>query len=385
MSRRFGALEGLRGAAAVMVVICHGFNVWSPDGESLVQNVSERLGYLGLYLLFAVSGFVLYRPMVAARHGRPAQRWRRFWMKRLTRVFPAYWVALTGLAIYPGLDGVFTDEWWVHYFLLQNLDLDWFVNGIVPAWSLGVELTFYLALPLYALVAARSLRGLTGQARLRRELRWLGGAAVISWIVHVILYAVERETLYGNTLPGNLGWLAIGMGLALISVEGDGTTAPERVVRWVGSHPGPSWLAASAVIVASTFTEEHSLVYAADIAMTFLVFCPAVADRQVGAARILNARVAMWLGTVSYGIYIYHFTMERFFDENALVTGAPVPELAFAIVVAVSTLICAAGSWYLIERPLLRRVGSSAYRRAPREPEPSPVPEGAGRPAAAAV
>jgi peptidoglycan/LPS O-acetylase OafA/YrhL len=70
-------------------------------------------------VFFALSGFLLYRPYLAARlAGRPQPSTRSFLRRRWLRILPAYWVALTVLAIWPGLPGVFTGDWWRYYGLL---------------------------------------------------------------------------------------------------------------------------------------------------------------------------------------------------------------------------------------------------------------------------
>ena len=71
-------------------------------------------------LFFAISGFLLYRPWVAAP--RPAPR--RYARRRALRILPAYWLALTLLAIFPGIVGVFTGDWWRYYLFLQLYSAD---------------------------------------------------------------------------------------------------------------------------------------------------------------------------------------------------------------------------------------------------------------------
>ena len=76
---------------------------------------------IGVTMFFVISGFLLYRPMVASRIlGVPATRTRDYARRRFLRIVPAYWLALTVLGIFPGLYGVFSGNWWVYYGLLQN-------------------------------------------------------------------------------------------------------------------------------------------------------------------------------------------------------------------------------------------------------------------------
>ncbi len=121
-----------------------------PPGPALLLGLSA-----GVPVFFVISGFLLYRPFVASRLGvAPQPQLRRYTRRRVLRIFPAYWVALTVLAIYPGLPGVFTDRWWVFYGLVQNYSPSEQFHGLLQAWSLSVEFTFYILL-----IAPRSSRG----------------------------------------------------------------------------------------------------------------------------------------------------------------------------------------------------------------------------------
>jgi peptidoglycan/LPS O-acetylase OafA/YrhL len=90
------------------------------------------------------------------------------------RIFPAYWLALTVLALYPGVVGSFRADGWVYYGLLQN----WFphlqANGLPQAWSLSVEATFYVMLPLFGLAALQLTRRLRPRSPLAGETALLG-------------------------------------------------------------------------------------------------------------------------------------------------------------------------------------------------------------------
>ena len=75
---------------------------------------------LGFPVFFVISGFLLYRPFlaVAVVGAPPTNTWSYAW-RRALRIIPAYWVALTVLAAYAHLHGVFTGDWWRYYFFLQ--------------------------------------------------------------------------------------------------------------------------------------------------------------------------------------------------------------------------------------------------------------------------
>ncbi len=191
-------------------------------------------------IFFLISGFLLYRPFALSHlAGLPGPDRRRFWTRRLLRIVPAYWLALTVLAygfhtvsMGPGWQGVVS-----HYLFLQIYFPSQSVYGIPQAWSLCTEMTFYLFLPLYAWLAARGRR--TARRQLGVELWGVAMLVVVSfafryWALHIPL-AVERHghlvpvcapncatdpplsTLLYSWLPSYLDLFALGMLLAIIS------------------------------------------------------------------------------------------------------------------------------------------------------------------------
>jgi peptidoglycan/LPS O-acetylase OafA/YrhL len=156
---RFPLFDSLRGIAAVCIVFFHAASV-TAFAVPVLRDVVAVIGPRSLTLFFVISGFLLYRPYVAARAaGRPPPRTLRYLRRRAFRIVPAYWVALTLLAIFPGIAGVFTGDWWRFYFFLQLYSTETVGQGIPVAWSLCVEVTFYLLLPVWALLLRRATLG----------------------------------------------------------------------------------------------------------------------------------------------------------------------------------------------------------------------------------
>src|SRR4051812_27260591 len=137
---RFPAVDGLRALAALMVLVGHTSFLSGFNGRGQVGAVLSRFD-LGVALFFIISGFLLYRPFVSARmDGRSAPGVLRYGRRRLLRIVPAYWLALTVLAIWPGLGGDVFGHVPVYYLFLQNLRIEWLQGGITTAWSLCVEM-----------------------------------------------------------------------------------------------------------------------------------------------------------------------------------------------------------------------------------------------------
>ncbi len=339
----------------------------------------------GVILFFLISGFLLYRPFVAARvRGAPAPRALTYGRRRVLRIVPAYWLALTVLAIFPGIPGVFSEDWWKYYFFLQSYFPD--SQGLDVAWSLCVEVAFYLTLPLWAWGVGRAIR-LAGASRwLSVELGSLGLLAAGGALIQIAAARQEVSQLVAQSLLGQCTWLALGMILAVVSVAVADRRPP--LLEAIASHPGLCWLAAGCSYLGLVLLQDvpggilglaAALEKRAPLAETIgtilltgalvvLVALPAVfAARKPGwPRRVLGNRALLWIGLISYGIYIWHLpllellalpatntTIDYGLDLVARVTFATTPVLlitGLALTVAV-----AAASYYLVELPFLRR------------------------------
>ena len=118
---RFPLMDSMRAIAAIFVVATHASGISLFNSQNVLGAVTARMN-VGVTVFFLISGFLLYRPFVrAAYHGIAPPRVGRFFRRRALRIVPAYWLALTVLAVWPGLVGVHTADWWVYYGFLQNL------------------------------------------------------------------------------------------------------------------------------------------------------------------------------------------------------------------------------------------------------------------------
>lgn len=385
---RFPLFDGLRGLAVLGILAFHVSELTGRIGFGLGGRFAEVAGSEAVLLFFAISGFLLYRPYVAARaRGRPVPSVARYARRRALRILPGYWVVLTLLAIYPGITGVFTHDWWRYYGYLQLYSQRTLNHGIPVAWTLCVEVSFYLALPVWAL-AIRRLRGGGGVRLLATELiplglLALGGAAVqCAGAARAIAYPI------GVSLAGECSWLAIGMALAVLSVaitEGDGRLAP---VRALAGRAGLCWALAIAAfaglialvpsgglfgLIAAAETRQSVGSALVRIALEAVLVSFLLAPVALGRGRrglpgaLLAAAPLAWLGTISYSFYLWHLTIVELlaraadpgsfsaagWDLLSHVHSARTP-LLFVVSLALTGVI-ATISYRLIELPFLRR------------------------------
>lgn len=344
---RFPMFDSLRAVAALCVVGFHG--VYQVAGNAQVGEAWWRYGRnldVGVPIFFAISGFLLYRPFVAARQaGRPLPSLRRYAVRRALRIVPAFWVALVVVTIWFDLPDTRSLEGIVRYFgFLQVYDSDTAVRMIGQAWSLDVEVVFYLALPLWALWGLRS--GVPGLVALI--------AASVAWKLFAVSQADPAQAgdvAWFLVFPAWVDHLAIGMLLAVLSVRGG-------VPRVLG-RPRVMWAAALLLFVAAAWvlqpgpresaTDTSYLVR--HLLFGGLIFC-LLAPAVFGSLR--PTRLLTWIGTVSYSLYLIHFAaiaqLSLWWDDVPRGAGW----IAWAAAVLGGSLLLAAVGYQLVERPFIR-------------------------------
>jgi peptidoglycan/LPS O-acetylase OafA/YrhL len=386
---RFALFDSLRGLAAVAIITFHVFSLTGAMDRAVIGDTVAVLGPRSLILFFVISGFLLYRPYVAARAaGRPGPRTFRYLRRRALRIIPAFWVALTVLAIFPGIVGVFSEDWWRYYFFLQLYSTETLGGGIPVAWSLCVEVTYYLLLPFWAMAVSRLRLGSGPQALLRAELVALALAAGVGVVFQVLASREVVSDIVASSLLGQSTWLALGMALAVASVAAQRSERDSGAVRAVVEHPGLCWIAAAASLAALTAllqpggllgilealntrqpVAETLLAIALTAAMSALIVLPAVFGESAGGLprRLLAWAPVAWLGLVSYGLFLWHLPIAQLlalpadpfhFSASGLDLAAKIPFAVTPILIVLTvavTSVLAAISYYVVELPFLRR------------------------------
>ncbi len=365
-ARRFPLVDALRALAALAVLGTHTafFAGAYADGTALGPYL-QRLE-AGVTLFFVISGFLLYRPFVAARiSGRRAPDGGAYAWRRLTRIVPAYWVALAVTLLLVASAGGLGWRTTALFGFGQTYSDATLGHGLVQAWSLCVELAFYAFLPLWA----AGLRRLGGGLRTEwLALAALAGAAIAWKLVVVSTTGSPQQVVIGPwllSLPTFLDQFAVGMALAVASVQLGERAAP----AWLGGRAAlASWvLAGVAFWAASTqigiskelfgawtpaeYLARHGLY----LAIAGLVCWPAVLGEGGRVRALLAHPVLAWIGVVSYGVFLWNTTV---LDQLAQAGYEPFlglhPYVAWPLAEVPLTLALAAASWYGIERPAMR-------------------------------
>ncbi|HWF53988.1 MAG TPA: acyltransferase [Solirubrobacteraceae bacterium] len=381
---RFRQVDAIRGLACISVLVYHvSFRFPFPRSQLMQYLTQHNSGppAICLVVFFTISGFVIYRPFVAARwDGKPMPPLLPYATRRFVRIVPAYWVALLVAGVWMNEHYLYTPTGFLRYFcFLQLYANHTIINGGIPvAWSLSVEMTFYALLPLLALWARR-LGARFG--RFGSECAVLVGMIVVSITYQVIvLLAMPHTDLTILSvlcfLPGCLDLFAGGMLLAVLSVDAQRREVKPRWWEIINRYPWLPWLgSAIAIGVAGQIPGGYGRLTSwwlitlvlkpigATLLLTPLVFGE---DNRGLIRRILGIRPLVFVGTVSYAFYLWHYQLLLKLEGSLIPHG----ELYMTVVLIALSLVAGALSWYLLERPTQRLAARwlRARRAAARAP-----------------
>ena len=371
-NQRFELFESLRAIAAMSVLVFHTAG-WADVNLFAWYGAFTSKLHVGVTLFFLISGFLLYRPHAVQMLGGPAApHTGDYALRRMFRILPAYWVALTVMSVWPGLPGVFTSDWWVPYGLLQSYRQSWSMRGIGVDWSLSVELAFYVLLPLLAITLARACRRLTPRGRLRVQLLVFAALGAGSLTFRAAIHHAQFVDLY-ITLPSNLLGFLAGMALAVVSTWFERREREWWAARWVAAHSGWCWVLAAVLFTAISLSPGfprpfdrapqptvaytvESLIYSA---IAFFVMLPAVFGEHAGGLprRVLRSRALSWIGKISYGIFLWHLPLLGALHASIVAPlHLPLAQAFALLALLIVPLALLLGwlSWRWIEVPALR-------------------------------
>jgi peptidoglycan/LPS O-acetylase OafA/YrhL len=314
-ARRITELEAFRGLAAVFLVVYHAYqdsritSAYLYEGtwaHPILRNLEA-----GVALFFVLSGLVIFLPWArAALERRDEVSARGFLIRRAIRIIPAYFVAI--LIVWTSRYNGTGDQWqelWQHLTFTQVFDREHIFFTIGPAWSLAVEVQFYVFIALLGPLLYRAGKGLGRGGRL--ALLW-GTVAVlfaisVAWKLHAFYVAETPEESY-PTYFGPLAKLdefALGMGLAVLLVALGDRRPSKRVVA-------PLLVTALALTVLA-FTQRfesdfvglmfHTIASLAALALIAAAALPGGAGRF---SSVLRNRTLQWMGLISYSVYLWH-------------------------------------------------------------------------------
>ena len=296
-------IQGLRALAVSMVVIYHLY-------PSLVPG-----GFAGVDVFFVISGFLITGHLWRGYQRDGRVRLLDFWGRRARRLVPAAalvlgvtWV-VARLVLPPGrladtagqirASALYFQDWQLAHEAVDYLTSNDAATPVQHFWSLSVEEQFYLVWPLLFVVAA-----LAG----RRHRRVVLAGLVVTLVAASLAYSVyetrvDRAAAYFLTTT-RMWEFGVGGALAML---------PERVDRVLRRQGWLGW-AGLAVVLASAFALRGTSAFPGALALlpvsgaVMLIVGGSDLGRH-GPARLMSARPMVFLGGISYSLYLWHWPM----------------------------------------------------------------------------
>lgn len=350
-------IDGLRAVAVLSVIIFHLNNRWLPGG------------FLGVDIFFVISGFLITN-IILSEIQNSSFSFRDFYTRRIKRIYPAFIAAVSLASVIASqiflyedfnqmrktieLSTVFLSNIYLG-FRLGYFDLSANENPVLHIWSLAVEEQYYLLYPLLLIFCYKKTKSL----RVLRN---------ISIILFLILTATsflpsgfytdilnQPNTYYLSTL--RFPELLVGSMLAVYGQTENGKqqTANSKQQTENGKRQLLSLLCFGALLACLFVIDKHNLFIPG---MTLLLPCLLAAllirSMQYGTlpTRILSASPIVFVGKISYSLYLYHWIFIAFahYITGDKQLGLPAVSAVAALTAGFSLL-----SYYLIEQPVRKR------------------------------
>lgn len=381
---RLAGADGLRAIACLLVVWHHTAQKLNPDGVSPLVGALHFLGMrgeVGVSLFFVLSGCLLSVPFWASFvEGKPFPSIKRYATNRAARIAPAFWLnliicSILGVTVFNL--GFNWQKFSSAFLFINSYNYSTFfpteLNG--PLWSIGLEVSCYLLLPLVLYVIFKTAKS-TAFAFAGLVTTIVALQALNPLIIQLFMTDNDQKGWQFGMDGGAKQWLPywnigsfftqflIGSLAALVIVQlRSKQTAANRLfdLGFIASAFGAILLVVARLTPGApdTFTQQP---YVSPFFALFMAVALVCGSHSVYVSRALDNRVFSWLAKLSFGIYLWHMVVieiiARKFIGNYVYSGLHDVwqwVLISAIVLATSIAIAAA-SWWLLESPILQAV-----------------------------
>jgi peptidoglycan/LPS O-acetylase OafA/YrhL len=352
--RQILALTSIRGLAAWWVVLYH-FRERLPFYKLPVVGPFLDHGYLAVDLFFILSGFVIflnYSPSFSGTFSIPAAR--QFFVARFARIYPLYAfvtflflvnpIAILWFSSAHSLGPRYDPSYFVmSVFLVQNWGFTRDLAWNIPAWSISTEWFAYMVFPFATVLLAR----MNGKTR--------GTIAVMVALLAAVaaIFGLSGLSSLGQGIP-SLGLprcvleFLIGVGIARLHLSGSLTTGIATAAL--------AGFAVLCLIYVSFYVADFVVMPAA-----FALLIIGLAVERSPLAPLFEARLLVYLGTISYSTYLVHYFILDWV-KFTLVVANQSNHLAAAVYLA-AVLAASAALYHFVELPGRRVIrGATALR-----------------------
>lgn len=378
-------LDGMRALAVVAVMVYHANSSWLPGG------------FLGVEMFFVISGYLITLLLIAERERNYTISLGHFWLRRARRLLPALFLMMSLVTIWTALFernalGQLRGDVVAGFFYVSNWYQIWVGLGYTSAgdfaplrhlWSLAVEEQFYLFWPIVMVVVL----GRRGSRRVADVSRWVFAVSLaITLFVALIFYSgplgepnvtpdaywwidgrpiSKIDTLYLST-PTRLAGILLGAAFAMVwrpfaiargPLRSKGRLFDLAALIGLGVF---GWMCWNIYLVSPSGADPRLFRGGFFIAsLATLAVIAAVTHRGAAAGRLLGNPILLWIGTRSYGLYLYHWPIYQMIRKVAG-NSLTLREFVFAMIL---TGIVTELSYRFIEMPIRKGKLKSNWAR----------------------
>jgi peptidoglycan/LPS O-acetylase OafA/YrhL len=350
---RLPSLTGMRFTAAFLVFVCHaaGSGIFThPQLNDILANKVTQLGWVGVSFFFILSGFVL------TWTARPDDTPRRFWRRRIAKIFPNHLVTWAAAALFLVFAGTATVLNTVpSLFLLQA----WIpVQGITfspndPSWSLCAEVLFYLCFPWLLI--------LVNKIRHERLWTWVGILVLVIALIPVVAQVLpdKPDFIYYEGVSWYQHWFVYLLPISRVPEFVLGIVMARIVMtgHWISiSLPVALITLVPGYILLVALPQVYSLVVPTVVPLALIVASAAAADirRQ---RTLFSGRTMVYLGELSFAFYLLHALVLQYGPlGTAFGRTRDIPEALGIVMISVAiTLVFSWALYTAVERPVMRK------------------------------
>ncbi len=333
-SRRIPSLDGLRAISILLVIASHLLGTRGFPVTARAVGAVGDFGYLGVRVFFVISGFLITSLLLAEHERTETVSLKGFYARRAWRIFPAFYTFVGAMSL----------AWVVGSLALRSGDLaaaltytmnyhyerSWELGHL---WSLSIEEQFYLVWPALFLLGGP-----------RRVVPISVAMIVVAPILRAIAWFTmpNPDDVIMEAYPCVMDSIAMGCLLAALQPRLDTNATYQRFLR------SPLFLAVPLIVVLANLPTWFGVEYTSNITFMNLGValivdrCVRFPDEWIG--RTLNWAPLVWLGTLSYSLYLWQ---EPFLNQYARSQANTFP---LNVILAFT---CAVASYYLVEQPFL--------------------------------
>ena len=368
-------LDGLRAIAVIGVMIYHANHDWLPGG------------FLGVEVFFVISGYLITLLLMGERERNGHIDLRQFWARRFRRLLPALYVVMAFVAVYIAafypvareqtrgdfLAGIFYVSNWYEIFVGQGYGASEAFVPLRHLWSLAVEEQFYLVWPLVMVAILRRSRGRLPAVGLKLIGVSVFIAIMVAWLYvpGVVASSCGSEftrgtwTIFGRCVAVNdmlylgsfsrAGGLMLGAGFAML-------WRPVAIMRGPLRDKGRRLdvlaalgLAVIVFFMLTMYLQERGVynpwLYRGGFFVTgvaTLLLIAATTHQGAATGKLLGHKALVWVGTRSYGLYLYHWPVFQMIRKQANVQMS-IPQIILAVLI---TVPITEASYRFIETPI---------------------------------